>query len=80
MGATHMTDQVKIGDIVMFKPEGRYAKWFGGRLGVVEITTYNKAGDLYFRVRWLEPVQYFDGFAPISSFSADKFVVFDGGR
>ena len=73
-------ERVKIGDIVMFKPEGRYAKWFGGRLGVVEITTYNKAGDLYLRVRWIEPVKYHGRTAPVSSFSADKFLVFDGGR
>ena len=71
---------MKIGDIVMFKPEGTYAKWFGGQLGTIERTTYNKEGKLYFRVRWLTPVRYFDDYAPVSSFSADHFMLFDGGQ
>lgn len=71
---------MKEGDVVMFKPEGRYGKWFGGKLGTIERVTYNKDGKLYVRVRWLAPVKYFDDYTPVSSFSADKFALFDGVR
>ncbi len=71
---------MKQGDVVMFKPEGTYAKWFGGKLATIVRCTYNKKGKLYFRVRWLAPVRYFDEFTSISSFAADKFVLFDGDK
>ena len=71
---------MKEGDIVMFKPEGTYAKWFGGKLGTIVRITYNKTGKLYYRIHWLEPVLYHDDYTNFSSFSADKFELFDGDR
>ena len=71
---------MKIGDVVMFKPEGHYSKWFGAHLAVVQSCSYNRDGKLYCRVKWIHPVKYFDGYSTISDFCADKFEVFDGGR
>ena len=71
---------MKEGDIVMFKPEGTQAKWFGGKLGTIVRITYNKEGKLYYRIHWLEPVLYYNDYTNFSSFSADKFELFDGGR
>ena len=68
---------MKVGDLVMFKPEGNYAKWFGGEFAEVESCKYNSDGKLHCRVRWLRPVPYFDKHATISDFGADKFVVYD---
>jgi len=70
----------KVGDIVMFKPTGKYGKWFGGKLGTIERISYSKNGKLYFRVRWLEPVKYYDEYTPWSEFQADRFEIWDGGR
>ena len=66
---------MKVGDKVMFKMEGSYAKWFGGHLAIV--TSYKPKGSdgkAHCRVRWLQPVRYFDKYATISDFSADKFI------
>ena len=57
---------MQVGDLVMFKPEGRYAKWFGGHFANVESVSYAKDGKLHCRVRWLKPVKYFDSFSTIS--------------
>ena len=51
---------MNVGNLVMFKPEGQYAKWFGGQLGVVESVSYAADGNLHCRVKWLTPVKYFD--------------------
>ena len=65
---------MKVGDTVMFKPEGRYAKWFGGKIGVIERTKINSKGELYLAVAWLHPVEYFDKLATYSHFAAKNFV------
>jgi len=67
---------MKVGDLVMFKPEGRYAQWFGGKFGKVESFSYASDGNLHCRVKWLEPVKYFDRFTTISDFGADRFEVY----
>ena len=67
------SNEYKIGDVVIFKAEGRYAKWFGGRLAVIENISYGSDAKLHCRVRWLEPVPYFDSVATISDFSLDRF-------
>ena len=71
---------MKPGDVVMFKDEGRYAKWFYGQLAIVQSCSYAKDGKLHCRVKWIQPVKYFDGYSTISDFAADNFEVFDGGR
>jgi len=58
------------GDIVMFIDEGRYAKWFYGRLGIVESSTEKTRSC---RVRWLDPVKYFDRYTAISDFGWNYF-------
>tara|TARA_B100000282_G_scaffold283596_1_gene247387 strand:+ start:493 stop:756 length:264 start_codon:yes stop_codon:yes gene_type:complete len=74
---------MQIGDIVMFSCEGTYAKWFFGQLAVVKnVSVVNDRNDpskssTHFRVEWLSPVRYFDKYATISDFSADKFTLFD---
>ncbi|HIK67451.1 MAG TPA: hypothetical protein EYF95_05725 [Flavobacteriales bacterium] len=59
-----------VGDIVMFIDEGRYAKWFYGKLGIVEQSTERTRSC---RVRWLNPVKYFDSYTPISDFGWKYF-------
>ena len=66
---------MKENDIVMFTDEGTYAKWFYGKLAIVQKVVYNSKGKLHCAVEWLEPVKYFDEFTRRSSFSADKFTV-----
>ena len=66
---------MKVGDLVMFTDKGRYAKWFFGQLGEVQSCGYSSNGKLHCRVKWLQPVKYFDGFATVSDFGADKFEV-----
>ena len=66
---------MKEGDLVMFKDTGTYAKWFFGRFAKVVSCSYNSRGELHCRVKWLEPVKYFEMFATVSDFSADKFEV-----
>ena len=71
---------MKVGDVVMFVDEGTYAKWFFGQIATVEVYRINSEGKPFCRVRWLEPVPYFDKMASVSSFSADKFRRFDENR
>jgi hypothetical protein len=61
---------MRVGDIVMFIDEGLYAKWFYGQLGIVEKTTERTRTC---RVKWLQPVRYFDRYASVSDFGWDKF-------
>lgn len=61
---------MKVGDLVMFVDEGTYAKWFYGKLAICEKSSPDKQAC---RVRWLDPVKYFDRHATISDFSWDKF-------
>ena len=74
---------MKVGDVVMFVDEGRYAKWFYGQIAVIENVTnsFTSAdGKTHVRVRWIQPVPYFDKFATISDFSAASFEVFNESR
>ncbi len=68
-----------IGDVVMFKPEGRYGKWFGGKLATIIKEKKNSKGKLYYRVCWITPVLYHGDYATMSSFSADHFALFSTG-
>lgn len=66
---------MKPGDIVMFTDTGPYAKWFFGQLAEVVNYTHHTEGRSSCRVKWLEPVKYFDSHSTISDFSSDKFEV-----
>lgn len=68
---------MKIGDIVMFKPEGRYAKWFAGEIGVIKNISVSKSGEKHCRVEWLQPVPYFGKFTSVSDF---PLKCFDGAK
>ena len=70
-------NKMNVGNLVMFKPEGQYAKWFGGQLGVVESVSYAADGNLHCRVKWLTPVKYFDKTTQYSDFAASKFEVYN---
>jgi hypothetical protein len=68
---------MKVGDIVMFVDEGRYARWFFGQLAeVLHYTEVGSDGRAHCRVRWAQPVKYHDGTTTQSDFSADKFQVY----
>ena len=75
---------MKIGEVVMFTNyTGRYGKWFYGQIGVVENYTgpeQSADGKPHVRVRWIQPVPYFDGFATVSDFGANNFEVFNESR
>jgi len=71
---------MKVGDVVMFIDEGRYAKWFYGQLAIVESANCTIDDKLYCRVRWVQPVKYFESNAFVSDFAADKFEVFGEGQ
>ena len=58
------------GDVVMFVDEGRYAKWFYGKIGVVEKSSPEKKSC---RVRWLEPVLYHGRHTSVSDFGWSRF-------
>ena len=62
---------MKVGDLVMFKPEGRYAAWFGGKMAIIESVSNHSTPHV--AVRWLQPVKYFDSWATISHFALDRF-------
>ena len=68
---------MKIGDIVMFVDNGRYAKWFYGKLG--EVTNYTAVaksdGLPHCAVRWLQPVEYHGRYTSKSHFKASCFEV-----
>ena len=66
---------MEINDLVMFKPEGVYAEWFGGKMAIVENVSYCNDGKLHCRVRWLQPVMYFDRCTSVSDFAAERFEV-----
>ncbi len=61
---------MKAGDLVMFVDEGRYAKWFYGKLGSCEKSTEKTKSC---RVRWLRPVEYHGRHTSISDFGWDMF-------
>ena len=77
---------MKVGDLVMFTDKGRYAKWFFGQMAIVEslsaIASTSKPNKetVHCRVKWLQPVKYFNKFATISDFSADMFQVYNENR
>lgn len=71
---------MKIGDLVTFVDEGRYARWFFGRMAVVESISINAAGEKHCRVKWLIPVKYHSGWADFSDFQANKFEVHNEDR
>lgn len=67
---------MKVGDLVVFIDKGTYAKWFFGRMGVVQRYTPKGADGLpYCNVKWLQPTKYFDGYTAASSFKASCFKV-----
>lgn len=69
---------MNVGDIVMFtNASSRYSKWFLGHIGEIQSCNYAATGSLHFRVKWLEPIRYFDSFATISDFAAKNFEVYD---
>jgi len=63
---------MKVDDLVMFIDEGCYAKWFYGQLGICESSSPEKKSC---RVRWLQPVKYFQSYSTYSDFGWDKFEV-----
>jgi len=72
---------MKIGDLVMFSnSESTYAKWFFGQLAEVQTCNYAKDGRLHCRVKWLQPVKYFERFTTISDFGAHNFEVYHESR
>jgi len=73
---------MKVGDIVMFIDEGTYAKWFFGQIAIVEKYSgkVGTDGKYHCRVRWIQPVRYFDRMATVSNFCADKFEVYNESR
>lgn len=67
---------MKIGDLVMFSnSESTYAKWFLGQFAEVQTCNYAKDGKLHCRVKWLQPVKYFNKYSTISDFCADNFKI-----
>tara|TARA_A100000164_G_C21664697_1_gene656653 strand:- start:278 stop:523 length:246 start_codon:yes stop_codon:yes gene_type:complete len=66
---------LNVGDLVMFKPEGTYGKWFGGKFAKVTHCSYGSDGKYHCRVKWLNPVLYFDRFATVSDFGQDNFIL-----
>ena len=63
---------MKVGDLVMFIDEGTYAKWFFGQMGICESSKPEKKAC---RVRWLQPVKYFNRYTSCSDFGWDKFEI-----
>jgi hypothetical protein len=64
---------MKPGDIVTFmNAESRYAKWFFGKIGVVQ--SMSDAGS-HCSVKWITPVRYHNRNATVSSFEANSFEV-----
>ncbi len=61
---------MQVGEVVMFVGQGRYAKWFYGKLGICEKTTPKKKSC---RVRWLEPVLYHGKYTSVSDFMWKNF-------
>ena len=63
---------MKPGDLVMFTDEGRYAKWFWGQYGIVEVA---RSASKSCRVQWLQPVPYFESESTFSDFPKAWFEV-----
>jgi len=76
---------MKVGDLVMYVADDRYAQWFFGKIGVVEsLSTKHDGHHLgweddtsgeYCRVQWVEPVAYYNRHTTYSDFAATKFEV-----
>ena len=67
---------MKVGDLVIFKDDGIYAKWFRGKIGFVSSFTARGAdGNAHCRVRWIHPVLYHDRHTTTSDFAAHNFEV-----
>lgn len=67
---------MEIGNIVMFTDKGTYAKYFFGQLAEVISRSISKStGKEHVRVKWNAPVKYYDSYATVSDFSADKFTL-----
>ena len=65
------------GTLVMFKPEGVYAEWFGGEIAIVKHSSYAYDGKLHLRVQWLRPVLYFNRCTSVSDFAAERFEIYE---
>ena len=65
------------GDIVMFVDTGSYAKWFFGMIAICETST-SKSRTC--RVRWIQPVKYFDSYTTSSDFGWDRFDDFGANK
>jgi hypothetical protein len=66
---------MKVGDLVTFTDEGRYAKWFFGRMAIVKRVSINTKGEQHCRVKWLNSVKYHDRWTDFSDFNSNKFEV-----
>lgn len=65
---------MKVGDVVMFTDiTCRYAKWFYGQVAIAESVSRAIDGHQHCRVRWIQPVEYYDMYARISDFNVSKF-------
>ena len=63
---------VKVGDLVQYVSQDRlYSKWFYSHLA--EVQSISKNG--YCRVKWLQPVIYYDNVTVTSDFAVEKFEV-----
>ena len=65
---------MKVGEIVMFVDEGRYARWFFGQLGKIESMNESQSGERHCRVRWLQPVKYHGKYTSVSDFGIKNFI------
>lgn len=62
---------MKIGDLVQFSDhQDRYAKWFYSHMGEVISVTNGHC-----RVKWLQPVLYYNNMTAISDFAVERFEV-----
>ena len=72
-----MSDDIKIGDIVMFdNRDSTYTRWFFGKVGRVMNTAHSSTtGRLHVKVKWSAPVKYHDSHTGVSSFEASDFML-----
>ncbi len=68
---------MRVDDVVMFTDQGRYAKWFFGRIGVITSISKNKrTGEDHCRVQWVTaPVEYHDRLTEYSDFPLAYFEI-----
>ena len=69
---------MKVGDTVIWtNDKSRYAKYFFGQIGIIESYTAKSEhdGKAHCRIRWIQPVKYFDRYATVSDFGAENFQV-----